>query len=128
VVAFVLQLVSGGVFFLGSLLGFLGVDGAGTVAAVIGLTLVSVLYVGCAIQAFGGRGWARTTLAVINALFAVFCLAVIVYGLNDASSTTGERVGGAVILLLLAGMAAACTVPMFTGPARRYFAARSARP
>jgi serine/threonine-protein kinase len=128
VVAFVLQLVSGGVFFLGSLLGFLGVDGPGTVAAVIGLTLVSVLYVGCAIQAFGGRGWARTTLAVINALFAAFCLAVIVYGLNDASSTTGERVGGAVILLLLAGMAAACTVPMFTGPARRYFAARSARP
>jgi serine/threonine-protein kinase len=128
VVAFVLQLVSGGVFFLGSLLGFLGVDGPGTVAAVIGLTLVSVLYVGCAIQAFGGRGWARMTLAVINALFAVLCLVVIVYGLNDASSTTGERVGGVVILLLLAGMAAACTVPMFTGPARRYFAARPSRP
>jgi hypothetical protein len=127
VVAFVLQLVSGGVFFLGSLLGFLGVDGPGTVAAVIGLTLVSVLYVGCAIEAFGGRGWARTTLAVINALFAAFCLAVIVYGLNDASSTTTERVGGVVILLLLAGMAVACTVPMFTQPARRYVAARAAR-
>ena len=84
VAAFVLQLVSGGVFFLGSLLGFLGVDGPGTVAAVIGLTLVSVLYVGCAIQAFGGRGWARMTLAVINALFAVFCLIVIVYGLTTS--------------------------------------------
>ena len=127
VVAFVLQLVSGGVFFLGSLLGFLGVDGPGTVAAVIGLTLVSVLYVGCAIQAFGGRGWARMTLAVINALFVVFCLIVIVYGLTDASGTDGERVGGVIILLLLAGMAAACTVPMFTAPARRYFAARQAR-
>jgi len=127
-VAFVLQLVSGGVFFLGSLLGFLGVEGPGTVAAVVGLTLVSVFYVGCAIQAFGGRGWARTTLAVINAIFVVFCLVVIVYGLNDASSTTGERVGGVVILLLLAAMAAACTVPMFTRPAKAYSAGRRARP
>ena len=124
VVAFVLQLISGGVFLIGSLVGFIG---AGVVAAALGMVLVSGAYLFCAVKAFGGLGWARTTLAVVNGLFAVFCLVVIVYGLNDASSTTTERVGGVVILLLLAGMAVACTVPMFTQPARRYVAARAAR-
>ena len=124
VVAFVLQLISGGVFLIGSLVGFIG---AGVVAAALGMVLVAGGYLFCAVKAFGGAGWARITLAVVNGLFAVFCLVVIVYGLNDASSTTTERVGGAVILLLLAGMAVACTVPMFTQPARRYVAARAAR-
>ncbi len=124
VVAFVLQLISGGVFLIGSLVGFIG---AGVVAAALGMVLVSGAYLFCAVKAFGGLGWARITLAVVNGLFAVFCLVVIVYGLNDASSTTTERVGGVVILLLLAGMAVACTVPMFTQPARRYVAARAAR-
>jgi serine/threonine-protein kinase len=124
VVAFVLQLISGGVFLIGSLVGFIG---AGVVAAALGMALVSGAYLFCAVKAFGGVGWARITLAVVNGLFAVFCLVVIVYGLNDASSTTTERVGGVVILLLLAGMAVACTVPMFTQPARRYVAARAAR-
>ena len=124
VVAFVLQLISGGVFLIGSLVGFIG---AGVVAAALGMVLVSGGYLFCAVKAFGGLGWARITLAVVNGLFAVFCLVVIVYGLNDASSTTTERVGGVVILLLLAGMAVACTVPMFTQPARRYVAARAAR-
>ena len=124
VVAFVLQLIAGGVFLIGSLVGFIG---AGVVAAALGMVLVSGGYLFCAVKAFGGLGWARTTLAVVNGLFAVFCLVVIVYGLNDASSTTTERVGGVVILLLLAGMAVSCTVPMFTQPARRYVAARAAR-
>jgi serine/threonine-protein kinase len=124
VVAFVLQLISGGVFLIGSLVGFIG---AGVVAAALGMVLVSGAYLFCAVKAFDGLGWARITLAVVNGLFAVFCLVVIVYGLNDASSTTTERVGGVVILLLLAGMAVACTVPMFTQPARRYVAARAAR-
>jgi hypothetical protein len=124
VVAFVLQLISGGVFLIGSLVGFIG---AGVVAAALGMVLVSGAYLFCAVKAFGGLGWARITLAVVNGLFAAFCLVVIVYGLNDASSTTTERVGGVVILLLLAGMAVACTVPMFTQPARRYVAARAAR-
>jgi hypothetical protein len=66
-------------------------------------------------------------LAQVAGLFVVFCLVVIVYGLTDASSTTTERVGGVAILLLLAGMAVACTVPMFTQPARRYVAARAGR-
>jgi hypothetical protein len=125
VVAFVLQLISGGVFFLGAMIGFIGVDGSGAAAAVSGIALASAAYVFCALKAFGGLGWARVTLAVVNALFAVFCLVVIVYGLNDATSTTTERVGGVVILLLLAAMAVACTVPMFTRPARRYAAARA---
>jgi serine/threonine protein kinase len=124
VVAFVLQLISGGLFLIGSLVGFIG---AGVVAAALGMVLVSGAYLFCAVKAFDGLGWARITLAVVNGLFAVFCLVVIVYGLNDASSTTTERVGGVVILLLLAGMAVACTVPMFTRPARRYVAARAAR-
>ena len=124
VVAFVLQLISGGVFLIGSLVGFIG---AGVVAAALGMVLVSGAYLFCAVKAFGGLGWARITLAVVNGLFAVFCLVVIVYGLNDASSTTTERVGGVIILLLLAGIAVACTVPMFTQPARRYVAARTAR-
>jgi serine/threonine protein kinase len=123
VVAFVLQLISGGVFFLGSLVSFIS---ASLIAAAIGMTLASVAYVLCAIKAFAGRGWARITLAVVNGLFAVFCLVVIVYGLNDDASTTTERVGGVVVLLLLAGIAVACTVPMFTQPARRWFAARPA--
>jgi len=58
----------------------------------------------------------------------VFCLAVIVYGLRDDSSTTSERAGGAAVLLLLAGIAVACTVPMFTQPARRWAAARQSGP
>jgi serine/threonine protein kinase len=124
VVAFVLQLISGGVFLIGSLIGFIG---AGVVAAALGMALVSGGYLFCAVKAFDGLGWARITLAVVNALFAVFCLVVIVYGLTDASSTATERLGGSAILLLLAGMAVACTVPMFTRPARRYVAARSAR-
>src|SRR5689334_7064530 len=124
VVAFVLQLISGGVFLIGSLVGFIG---AGVVAAALGMVLVAGGYLFCAVKAFGGAGWARITLAVVNGLFAVFCLVVIVYGLNDASSTTTERVGREVILLLLAGMAVACTVPMFTQPARRYVAARAGR-
>ena len=124
VVAFVLQLISGGVFLIGSLVGFIG---AGVVAAALGMALASAAYVFCAVKAFGGMGWARTTLAVVNGLFVVFCLVVIVYGLSDASSTTTERVGGVAILLLLAGMAVACTVPMFTQPARRYVAARAGR-
>ena len=124
VVAFVLQLISGGVFLIGSLVGFIG---AGVAAAALGMALASAAYVFCAVKAFGGLGWARTTLAVVNGLFVVFCLVVIVYGLSDASSTTTERVGGVAILLLLAGMAVACTVPMFTQPARRYVAARAGR-
>jgi serine/threonine kinase PknH len=121
VVAFVLQLISGSVFLIGSLVGFLG---ASIVAAAIGMTLASAAYVFCAVKAFSGLNWARITLAVVNALFAVFCLAVIVYGLSDDASTTTERAGGVAILLLLAGMAVACTVPMFTQPARRWAAAR----
>jgi serine/threonine protein kinase len=124
VVAFVLQLISGSVFAIGSLVSFIG---ASIIVAAIGMTLASVAYILCALKAFGGVGWARITLALVNGLFAVFCLVVIVYGLNDASSTTTERVGGAALLLLLAGMAVACTVPMFTQPARRYVAARAAR-
>ena len=124
VVAFVLQLIAGGVFLIGSLVGFIG---AGVVAAALGMALVSGAYLFCAVKAFGGVGWARITLAVVNGLFAVFCLAVIVYGLRDDSSTTSERAGGAAVLLLLAGIAVACTVPMFTQPARRYVAARAAR-
>jgi hypothetical protein len=124
VVAFVLQLISGGVFFLGSLVGFIG---ASSIVA-IGMTLASAAYIGCAIKALGGRNWARITLAVVNALFVVFCLVVIVYGLSDATSTTTERAGGVAILLLPAAMAVACTVPMFTRPARRYVAARQGRP
>ena len=125
VVAFVLQLISGGVFLIGSLVGFIG---AGVVAAALGMALVSGAYLFCAVKAFGGVGWARITLAVVNGLFAVFCLAVIVYGLRDDSSTTSERAGGAAVLLLLAGIAVACTVPMFTQPARRWAAARQSGP
>jgi hypothetical protein len=124
VVAFVLQLIAGGVFLLGSLIGFIG---AGVVAAALGMTLASAAYVFCAVKAFSGANWARITLAVVNALFVVFCLAVIVYGLSDDTSTTTERAGGVAILLLMAGIAVACTVPMFTQPARRYVAARQAR-
>jgi len=125
VVAFVLQLISGGVFLIGSLVGFIG---AGVVAAALGMVLVSGAYLFCAVKAFGGLGWARITLAVVNGLFAVLCLVVIVYGLRDDSSTTSERAGGAAVLLLLAGIAVACTVPMFTQPARRWAAARQSGP
>jgi len=128
VAAFVLQLVSGGIFLLGSLLGFIGVTGSGGAAAAIAMTLVSGFYIGCAIKAFGGRRWARITLAVINVLFGVFCLVVIPFGLADGSSTAGERVGGIFALLVLAGVAVACTWPMFTRAARAYVAARRPRP
>jgi hypothetical protein len=46
--------------------------------------------------------------------------------LTDASSTAGERAGGIFVLLLLAAMAVACTLPMFTRPARNYAAAKRA--
>ena len=123
VMAFVLQLVSGGIFLLGSLVSLIG----GVTLALVSV-LVAAFYIGCAIKAFGGRGWARGTLAVINALFGVFCLVVIPYGLTDASSTAGERVGGIFALLVLTGVAVACTLPMFTRRAKAYVAARRPRP
>jgi serine/threonine-protein kinase len=121
VVAFVLQLVSGGLFLVGSLVSLIG----GVVLGLL-MALLSALYIACAIKAFGGRGWARITLAVVNAVFGVFCLIVIPFGLTDASSTAGERAGGIFVLLLLAAMAVACTLPMFTRPARNYAAAKRA--
>jgi hypothetical protein len=76
-----------------------------------------------AIRAFGGRG-ARHPHGG-QRLFAPFCLVLILYGLNEGSSTTGERVGGVLILLVAMGMAVAPTVPMFARPAKAYFAGRA---
>jgi hypothetical protein len=118
VLALVLQLVSGGIFLLGSLASVIG----GVPLALV-VMLVSAVYIGCAIKAFGGRRWARTTLAVINGIFGVFCLVVVPFGLTDTSSTAGEKVGGVFVLLLLVGVAAACTLPMFTTRAKAYVAA-----
>jgi hypothetical protein len=120
VVALVLQLVSGALFLLGSLF---GAAGGG-----IAMALVAAFYVLCAVLAFGGRGWARVTLAVINGLFGALCLIALPIMLAESTDSAGENAGAAFGLLVLIGMAVACTLPMFTRAARAFAAARRPRP
>ncbi len=121
VVALVLQLVSGALFLLGSLFGAAGGGG-------IAMALVAAFYVLCAVLAFGGRGWARVTLAVINGLFGALCLIALPLMLAGSTDSAGENAGAAFGLLVLIGMAVACTLPMFTRPARAFAAARRPQP
>ena len=114
VVALVLQLVSGGVFLVGSLFGLI----AGAPITLV-LMLVAGLYITCAVQAFGGRGWARVTLTVINALFGALCLIALPITLAESTNTPAENAGAVFGLLVLIGMAIACTLPMFSRSARR---------
>ena len=113
VLALVLQVVSGGLFLLGSLFGAAGGGG-------IAMALVAAFYVLCAVLAFGGRGWARVTLAVINGLFGALCLIALPIMLAESADSAGENAGAAFGLLVLIGMAVACTLPMFTRAARAF--------
>ncbi len=135
VVAFILQLLSGGLFLLGCFLFLIGVltgsSSTGISPSEVGISvtvsvvlmLVSLLYIVGACLAFAGRNWARMTVAVINGVFALFMVIVLVAAVVDSSSDSSTALGAFVIFVATAGVLVGCTLPMFTRPAREYFTA-----